>query len=306
MRAEVTVSGSVQDRIAQIARLQRGRVARRQLLAAGVSASTVGWLVSRHRLIPRLRGVFIVGHTARVELDRETEALLAVRDGAALSHFSAAALWGLCAAGPEVEVVVADARSSRMPGVRVHRSRILHSRDVRLKHALPVTSPSRTLLDLAPTATDRQLELAFDRGITERTLSPSHVAELLTRAGGHRGRARLAALLDQERDASTMTRSDAEERMLALIRRAGLPEPHVNAAYGPYTLDFYWPQARFVVEIDGYQYHSSRYRFERDRRKDNDLRRAHLEVMRTVRRDITDRSHALIADITRALTRRGA
>ncbi len=103
-----------------------------------------------------------------------------------------------------------------------------------------------------------------------------------------------------------MTRSEAEERMLALIRDAGLPLPQVNAPYGAYTLDFYWPQARFVVEIDGYQFHSSRYRFQRDRRKDNALRRAHLEVMRTVDTEITDHSHALIADITRALTRRGA
>ena len=63
------------------------------------------------------------------------------------------------------------------PGVRVHRSRILDRHDVWIRHGLPVTSPSRTLLDLAPTATDRQLELAFDRGITERTLSPSHVAD---------------------------------------------------------------------------------------------------------------------------------
>ncbi len=307
VRSVVSVSGDRDERIAAVAAHQRGRIARRQLNAIAISSSSVAWRVSQGRLFPSLRGVFIVGHTAAVELGAETEALLSVRPGAALSHWSAAAVLGLWVPAPrEIEVVVDIWDGAANPHVRVHRSRILDRHDVWIRHALPVTSPSRTLLDLAPTATDRQLELAFDRGITERTLSPSHVAELLTRAGGHRGRARLAALLDQERDASTMTRSDAEERMLALIRRAGLPEPHVNAAYGPYTLDFYWPQAQFVVEIDGYQFHSSRYRFQRDRRKDNDLRRAHLEVMRTVRRDITDRSHALIADITRALTRRGA
>ena len=46
--------------------------------------------------------------------------------------------------------------------MRVHRSRILEANDVRIRHGLPVTSPARTLLDIAPTATYRQLELAFD------------------------------------------------------------------------------------------------------------------------------------------------
>jgi very-short-patch-repair endonuclease len=305
MRAEVTVTGSVDERIAQIAKMQRGRVARRQLLAAGVSRSTVGWLVSRRRLIPRLRGVFAVGHAAPMQLERETEALLAVRDGAALSHFSAAGLWGLCAPGSLVEVIVHEGRSSRMPGVQVHRSRILESRDVRIRKGLPVTSPARTLLDIAVTATDRQLEIAFDRGIVERILKLSHVGDVLDRAGGHPGRGRLADLLGRESGASTMTSSETEERMLALIRSAGLPAPEVNFPFGPYKLDFYWPAARFVVEVDGHQFHSSRYRFERDRRKDNDLRRANIEVMRIVGREIKERSHALIADITRSLARRG-
>ena len=301
----MTVTGSVGERIAQIARMQRGRVARRQLLAAGISESTVGWLVSRQHLIRRLRGVFAVGHTAPTELERETEALLAVRDGAALSHLSAAGLWGLCTPGSLVEVVVPQGRSSRMPGVRVHRTRFLESQDIRIKHGLLVTSPARTLLDIAATATDRQLEIAFDRGIVERILKPAHVRDVLDRAGGHRGRARLAALLHRESDASSMTASEAEERLLALVRRAGLPTPEVNYPFGAYKLDFYWPAARFAVEVDSYRYHASRYRFERDRRKDNDLRRADVEVMRIVAREITDRSHALIADVARSLARRG-
>ena len=305
MCAEITVTGTNEERIAQIARMQRGRVARRQLLAAGVSSSTVAWLASRTRLIPRLRGVFAVGHIAPTELDRETEALLALRQGAALSHRTAAGLWGLCAPGAMVEIVVDAHGSSRMPGLKVHRSRILDAHDVRIKQGLLVTSPARTLLDLAVTATDRQLEVAFDRGIAERTLRHSHVRDVLDRAGGHHGRARLAALLEQELDASTMTRSETEERMLALIRQAGLPSPEVNFPFGPYTLDFYWPAARFVVEVDSHQFHTSRYRFERDRRKDNDLRRANIEVMRILGREITDRAPALVADMTRSLTRRG-
>jgi very-short-patch-repair endonuclease len=306
VRSEVSISGSREERIAAVAGHQRGRIATRQLRAIGVGPASVSWLVGRGRLFPSLRCVFILGHSAAVELGTETEALLSVRDCAALSHWTAAALLGLWTPAPKVvEVTVDDAPAARNPNVKVHRSRILEGHDVWIRQGLPVTSPSRTLLDIAPTATDRQLEVAFDRGIAERTLRPSHVADVLSRAGGHRGRARLAALLDQEQGASTMTRSDGEERMLALIRDAGLPVPRVNAPFGPWELDFYWPEARFVVEVDSHTFHSSRYRFERDRRKDNDLRRADIEVMRIVRREIKERSHGLIADVTRALTRRG-
>ncbi|HEX3977062.1 MAG TPA: DUF559 domain-containing protein [Solirubrobacteraceae bacterium] len=271
-----------------------------------MAPASVAWLVAAGHLFPSLRCVFRVGHQAPIELGAETEALLAVREGAALSHWSAAALLGLWTPAPTVvEVTVDDAPAAVNQGVRVHRSRTLESRDVWIRKGLPVTSPARTLLDIAPTATDRRLEVAFDRGLAERSLRPAHVADILDRAGGHRGRARLGALLEQELGASTMTRSDTEELMLALIRQAGLPAPKVNFPFGAYELDFYWPDARFVVEVDSYTFHSSRYRFERDRRKDNALRRADIEVMRVVRREITERSHGLVADVTRSLTRRG-
>jgi very-short-patch-repair endonuclease len=302
----MSVSGDRDERIAAVAAYQRGRIARRQLDAIGITSSSVAWRLSKGRLFRSLRGVFVVGHTAAVELGAETEALLSVRPGAALSHWSAAGLLGLWVPGPrEVEVVVDIWDGAARPNVKVHRSRILESRDVWIRKGLPVTSPSRTLLDLAPAATDRQLELAFDRGITERTLSVSHVRDVLSRAGGHPGRGRLAALVDQEQGASTMTQSEAEERMLALVRDAGLPAPRVGFPFGIWKLDFYWPDQRFVVEVDGYQYHSSRYRFERDRRKDNDLRRADIEVMRIVLRELKERTHGLVADVTRALVRRG-
>jgi very-short-patch-repair endonuclease len=304
---EVSISGSRDERIAAVARLQRGRIAFRQLRAIGVAPASIDWLVAKGRLLRSLRCVFCVGHEAPTELSAETDALLSVRDGAALSHWSAAALWGLWTPAPaKVDVIVAStSRASTSPGVQIHRSRVLESRDVRITHGLPVTSPARTLLDIAPGATDRQLEIAFDRAIVERTVRLSQVRDLLGRAGGHPGRGRLAALTERESDASTLTASDHEERMLALIRQAGLPAPEVNFPLGGWKLDFYWPAARFGLEVDTHGFHSSRYRFERDRRKDNELRRVDIEVMRIVRREITDRSHGLIADLTRELTRRG-
>jgi very-short-patch-repair endonuclease len=305
VRSEVSVSGARDQRIAAVARLQRGRIAYRQLRAIAVTASSIAWLVEKGRLIPSVRCVFLVGHNARVELGRETDALLSVRDGAALSHWSAAALWGLWTPAPNhVDVVVMDHNAARNPGVRVHRSRILEPRDVRIKSGLPVTSSARTLLDIATTATDRQLELAFDRGIVEEAFRPSQAADVLDRAGGHHGRARLAALLHRELLGTTMTRSEGEERMLALMRAARLPEPEVNAAFAGHRIDFFWPAHRFAIEVDGFRFHSTRVRFERDRRKDQDLRRLNIEVMRITRTQLTTDAYAITARTAEQLAQR--
>ncbi|MFZ1995865.1 MAG: hypothetical protein WAU75_17265 [Solirubrobacteraceae bacterium] len=302
----MSVSGDRDERIAAVAALQRGRIARRQLEAIGVGSPSVVWRVAKARLFPSLRGVFLVGHNATTELGAETEALLSVRHGAALSHWSAAALLGLWTPAPrEIEVVVHNSEGARNPGVRVHRTRILANQDVRIRAGLPVTSPARTLLDIAPTATDRQLELAFDRGIVERVMKPAHLADVLDRAGGHRGRKRLRIVLERQLGGPTLTRSDAEELLLALVRKAGLPDPRVNVHVDGFEVDLYWPDARFGIEMDSFRFHSTRTRFERDRRKDNALRRIDIEVMRVTWWQIEGDPYVLVADITRSLTRRG-
>jgi very-short-patch-repair endonuclease len=302
VRDEVPVSGTRNARIAQIAGAQRGRVATRQLRAAGISTSAIGRMIASGTLIAVHRGVYRVGHAAPVRLGDETSALLAVGDDAALSHFSAAILWGLLAPGSgdgQIHVMAPRERRVSPAGVAVHRSRMLERRDVWTREGLPVVSPARALLDIASVAGDRQLELAVDRGLVDRVLKPAHVADILSRAGGHRGRARLAAVLERQTAGTTMTRSEAEERLLELIRSARLSQPVVNAKVGGYEVDFFWPHERFALEVDGYRYHSARSVFERDRRKDNDLRKLGVTTMRTTWWQLTDDSHALVADLAR-------
>lgn len=302
MRDEVPVSGTREARIAQIAGAQRGRIATRQLRAAGVSSSAIGRMVASGWLIAVHRGVFLVGHAAPVRLGAETSALLALGDDAALADCSAAVLCGLLPAGAGdrlIHVVVPKERRISLPGVEVHRSRILERRDVWTREGLPMTSPARTLLDIAPVTNDRQLELAFDRGIVSRVLKRAHVEDVLSRAGGHRGRRRLAAVLERQTGGATVTRSEAEERVLALIRAARLPEPIVNATVAGYEVDFFWPQERFALEVDGYRFHSARSAFERDRRRDNDLRKVGVTTMRTTWWQVVQDSYALVADLAR-------
>ncbi len=292
-----TVSGTARERITAIAGLQRGYVSRGQLLAAGLSSTTVDRYVTGKWLLAVHRGVFAVGHTAPTELGPETAALLAVRTGAALSHHTAAMRWGMKpTSGAErlIHLTVPGSPGGRPHSVCVHRSTVLRTRDLRVRHGLPVTAPARVLLDLAPSATPRELERMMDQGLVERVLTIRDVIELLGRSGRHRGRARLQALVDHH-TTTTFTRSEAEELFLRLVREAQLPQPLVNARRHGYEIDCLWPAQGVAVEIDGFAWHRTQRRFERDYRKDAVLRARGIIVIRITWHQLQDEPLAVIA-----------
>jgi very-short-patch-repair endonuclease len=100
-----------------------------------------------------------------------------------------------------------------------------------------------------------------------------------------------------------VTRSEAERRLLALVREADLPQPQTNARLHGYEVDAYWPAHGLVVEVDGYRYHSSRPAFERDRAKAAKLVAAGLTVMRLTWLQMTHEPYAVIARLAQALAR---
>jgi very-short-patch-repair endonuclease len=102
-----------------------------------------------------------------------------------------------------------------------------------------------------------------------------------------------------------MTASELEDRMLALIRAAGLPLPRVNEPVGPYRGDFVWPEHRLIVETDGWQTHGTRLAFEADRTRDADLTRAGWTVVRFTWRQVRDAPEHVAATIAAVLRRRG-
>jgi very-short-patch-repair endonuclease len=89
--------------------------------------------------------------------------------------------------------------------------------------------------------------------------------------------------------------------MLRLVRAAELPIPRVNSRLGRYEVDFLWPERRFVVEVDGFQFHSLRSRFERDRARDAALAAAGYTVVRVTWRQLADAPEAVAARIAAAL-----
>jgi very-short-patch-repair endonuclease len=193
-------------------------------------------------------------------------------------------------------------RPRRSPGIHVHRTRILLPRDVRQRERLPVTSPARALLDIAEQVTPRELERALDEGLTQRVVRIAQIQDVLDRANGRRGVSLLKALIRQRRG-STLTRSEAEELFLSLVRAAGLPEPELNQQLDGYTVDFLWRALRVIFEIDGYRFHTSRSAFMRDRRKDGAMKAAGYDMNRLARDQLVEEPYAVIARVTETLTR---
>lgn len=304
----MSVFGSRDERIGQIAGRQRGRVARWQLLQAGLSSSVINGLRVRGQLLPVHRGLFLVGYRAATELGPETEALLLAGPGASLNGMSAALLWGLLPAESKpntVDVLLAGGHRRSTPGIRFHRTRLLGPEDVRIHRGLPVVSPAWALLEIAEIVPARALERAFDQGEVHRIVRPAEIDRALERFRGRTGRPAIKRLLAL-RAGTTITRSEAEERFLDLVHRAELPPPEVNARLHGFEVDFLWREAKLVVEIDGYQFHGTRRAFEYDRRKDAKLAAAGITVIRFTWGELVREALAVIARLAQTLAGRAA
>ncbi|HSH44904.1 MAG TPA: type IV toxin-antitoxin system AbiEi family antitoxin domain-containing protein [Longimicrobiales bacterium] len=293
---------SVDSLAAEIAGRQHGVVSRAQLLAAGVSRRQVERRVKCRNLRPLHRGVYLVGVVAPPRA-REMSAVLACGPGSVVSHGDAAALHGMRKDVPPdraVHVTVTAARGRR-PGIRAHRVTRLPADEVASVDGIPATTPARTLLDLAGLDSPRALEQAFAEATRLRIGVPEELKQLLDRYPRRPGIAGVRALLERP-SGPAFVRSEAEARFLALVREAELPEPEMNVALGRYELDFLWRRARIAVEVDGFEFHGTRRRFERDRRRDARLLATHrITVMRVTWMQLVERPAPAIARLARVL-----
>jgi predicted transcriptional regulator of viral defense system len=278
VRRPIAVTGERDDRIAAVAHRQRGRVRRDQLLAAGVADRTIYGLAASGYLHREHRGVYVVGHTAPIPLGPETSAILACGEHAVLSHYSAALIHELIPHGDgHIHVTIRGRHGPSPEGVSVHRTTKLNRNEVTILEGLPITSPARTAFDLAKIADLATAERAVEEALTQRMLTERQLRALAARAKGHRGAKLVTRILDAHTEPG-ITKSEAERRFLALLRAAQLPQPQTNVRFRGYSLDCYWPELGVVVEIQGYRFHSSRKKFERDTRKAATLTAAGLTV----------------------------
>jgi very-short-patch-repair endonuclease len=215
-------------------------------------------------------------------------AVLACGEGAVLSHRSAAELWALRPRARFVEVT-APANRGRKRAILVHRG-VLPPDHRTQRDGVPVTTPARTLIDLADVLTRRGLERAIDEAEYLRLDCTG-----LRPIPGRRGAGALARVLDEHRPGSTRTRSELEELFLLTCKKEGLRRPEVNVCVEAFEVDFFWREERLIVEADGGAAHHTRRAFEADRYRDVELMAAGYRVMRITHARLT-REPGTVAD----------
>jgi hypothetical protein len=287
----------VDDRVERLAAAQHWALARRQLLALGLTGRQICHRVTTGALRPVHRGVYAYGRPELQERGRFQAAVLAYGPHAHLSHRSAAVFWGLTETRPPLpEVTVAGAAHRRQRGLIVHRTRCLTDDDAAIVDGIPVTSVARTLVDLAGPLTPTRLARAIEQADRTGLLDLRAVVAAAERVSGRRNLARLRRVLATYDDAPPV-RSEWERRFVDAVVAASLPRPQVNATVAGLEVDMLWPQWGLIVELDSRSYHADPRSFENDRLRDARLSRAGYRVLRVTYRRFTDDLEAVLDDI---------
>lgn len=296
----VATLDAVTAAIRQLAERQHGVVAWRQLRELGLTAGAVRNRIRRGHLITIHRGVFALGHRRLDQHGLYMAAVLACGPSAVLSHGSATHLWRIQRSRRPIEVSRVSGHL-RPHGVRLHQPRALPSGDVTEIGGIPVTSLERTLADICGRFDERQLERLLVEADRSGQLSWPILHTVLDRPGGRRGIGRLRRVAREVDPRAAETRSAMEVDFLALCRKAKLPPPQVNVLVEGRLVDFFWPEARLVVETDGYAFHNDRLAFERDRRSSMALAAADYVVHRFTYRMLAREPEAVIDLLRRCL-----
>ena len=241
------------NRIAQLAGEQWGVVSADDLRRCGLSYKAVEVRVRYGHLHPVYRGVYAVGHTNLALEGRFLAAVKACGPNAALSHYSAAALYGLVRWDDRYpEVTVADTTPRRHRCIRTHRTT---TPDNTRRQGVPVTTPARTLIDLAGTLDNQPLRRIV-REAQRQLVTIPQVLQTLDRLGPRPGTAKLTKILAT---GHAPTRSELEDAVLDLLLNAGFQHPDVNVPLQrdgrTIVPDFRWPDQHLVIEADGAEWH---------------------------------------------------
>lgn len=248
------ISEEQSQRAWRLARTQHGVLTRKNLLDLGFSPEAIKHRVNKGRLHPLLPGLYAVGRPQLSREGRWMAAVLACGPDSALSHRSAAALWGFAKEHPGyIEVSVRRSSEARLPGLRCHRRPTLAASEITTRSGIPLTQPVQTFLDLVSGMGPRDLERAINEADKLDVIDADALRKALNDRPGEPGVRPLRRILDEH----TFRLSDDElERLFRpLAAAAGLPVPLTKHVVNEFEVDFYWPDLGLVVETDGWRYH---------------------------------------------------
>jgi very-short-patch-repair endonuclease len=293
--------------LAGLAERQHGVIARRQGIGLGLTRGSVARQLASRRWERVHSGVYRVVGSPRTWKQQILAACLAAGPGAVASHHSAARIWSIPRFDDRLEVTIPHSRRPRFSEVVIHRSRVV-MREARRVDSVPVTSPARTLIDLAATADPEVLAAALDHVLVNRLATVSQMRRVLDSMGrsGRRGAAKVAEALAQRPTGPRSLDSAFEARLFRVLKRSALPLPVTQ--YGVRLpggrrarLDFAYPQVLLGIEADGYRYHSSVAAWSKDRVRHNELVALGWRVLPITYQDLRANPEMIIQQVRRAL-----
>lgn len=301
-------SAKVEHAIGELAGRQHGVVSRRQLRALGLGNRAIDERIASGYLLPLFRGAFAVGHRAIERQGRMLAAVLACEEGTVLSHGSAAELLGLWDKRlPAIEVIPPDWSGRKIDGIRWHRVRLPLPDEYEIRHGIPCTNVSRTVIDMAGRSGWGQLRRLVEQAAILRELEVEQIDLILSR-GRRRGAPRLRAILAPWRGTAEprpRLRSPLEARLLPRLIEAGLPAPETNVRIHvegrALEVDLLWEKQRLAIETDGEKTHGTSAAFQRDRLRDQLLVAAGYRTARVTWAQVRDEPNAVINRIAHML-----
>ncbi|HMI80612.1 MAG TPA: type IV toxin-antitoxin system AbiEi family antitoxin domain-containing protein [Solirubrobacterales bacterium] len=284
-----------------MARRQHGVVGRRQLLRAGWSEKEIDGRLRAGRLHRVHAGVYSVGHQLVQREGRWMAAVLACGPEAALSHWSAAALWQLRPnARTQIDVTVPHPSRST-PQIRRHISHVSEDEHT-VERGIPVTSAPRTIFDLAATEPAEVVENLLREMEFRELRDRLSLWDLVERYPRRRGVRKVRLALERlKSEPPGRKRSKLEERFAPFLRRYRLPLPRFNdwidLGHKRYRVDCHWPGTGQIIELDGWEGHRTRSAFREDRARDRALRVAGYAVARLTWAQLDDEPEVVSADL---------
>jgi very-short-patch-repair endonuclease len=143
---------------------------------------------------------------------------------------------------------------------------------------IPVTTPLRTMIDLAGCLTTKQLETAINEADKLDLIGADDLQTAVAADSPATGVRKLRELLDAR--SFVLTDSVLERRFARIARRAGLGKPLTRRMVAGHRADFYWPKLGLVVETDGLRYHRTPVQQAKDRKRDQAYATAGLTPLR--------------------------
>ena len=228
-------------------------------------------------------------------------AVLASGPDAVLSLRSAAALWGLRGHSEGAVHVAVPRKSTSTRYIKRHFS-VIPADERTLKEGIPVTIVPRTIFDLAATEDAEALQTMLREAEFLQLWHRLSLWDLLKRYPRKRGARKVRVALERLREEpSGRRRSKLEQRFAPFLRRHHLPIPRFNdwilLGTKRYRVDCHWPGTNQIVELDGWEGHSSRSAFREDRGRDRRLRVAGYSVTRLTWNQLDDEPEAIAIDL---------